>query len=149
MPLGVLLARGDLMDWKPGAHASTFGGNPIACRAALATIELLESELMENAREVGGYIKERLTAMADGHDAIGEVRGKGLMIGVELVEDRKTKKRAKKLRDEVVNRCFEKGLLILGCGPNTIRWAPALVIDRETADKALEIFEEVLTEVAG
>ncbi|CAN5857493.1 acetyl ornithine aminotransferase family protein [soil metagenome] len=149
MPLGVLLARGDLMDWKPGAHASTFGGNPIACRAALATIELLESELMENAREVGGYIKERLAAMADAHDAIGEVRGKGLMIGVELVEDRKTKKRAKKLRDEVVNRCFEKGLLILGCGPNTIRWAPALVIDRETADKAIEIFEEVLNEVAG
>jgi len=147
MPLGVLLARGDLMDWKPGAHASTFGGNPISCRASLATIELLESELMANAREVGGYIRERLEAMAENHDAIGDVRGKGLMIGVELVEDRNTKKRAKKLRDDVVNGCFEKGLLILGCGPNTIRWAPALIIDRETADKALEIFEDVLTEL--
>ncbi|HET6639591.1 MAG TPA: acetyl ornithine aminotransferase family protein [Gemmatimonadota bacterium] len=147
MPLGVLLAKSDIMDWTPGAHASTFGGNPIACRAALATIELLESELIANANEVGGYIKGRLEAMADDHDAIGDVRGRGLMIGVELVEDRKTKKRAKKLRDEIVNRCFEKGLLILGCGPNAIRWAPALVIDRETADKALEIFEEVLTEL--
>jgi 4-aminobutyrate aminotransferase len=149
MPLGVLLARGDLMDWKPGAHASTFGGNPIACEAALATIELLESELMANAREVGGYIVERLKAMADDHGAIGDVRGKGLMIGLELVENRATKKRAKKLRDEIVNRCFEKGLLILGCGPNTIRWAPPLVIDKDTADKALEIFEDVLTELAG
>ena len=149
MPLGVLLAKGDIMAWKPGAHASTFGGNPIACEAALATIELLETELMANAREVGGYIRERLEAMVDDHDAIGQVRGKGLMIGVELVEDRGTKKRAKKLRDDIVNRCFEKGLLILGCGPNTIRWAPPLVIDRETADKALEIFEDVLTELAG
>ena len=149
MPLGVLLARGDLMDWKPGAHASTFGGNPICCEAALATIELLESEFMANARAVGGYILSRLEAMADDHDAIGDVRGKGLMIGVELVEDRGTKKRAKKLRDDVINRCFEKGLLILGCGPNTVRWAPPLVIDEGTADKALEIFEDVLTELAG
>lgn len=92
---------------------------------------------------------ERLEAMADDHEAIGDVRGKGLMIGVELVEHRATKKRAKKLRDEIVNRCFEKGLLILGCGPNTIRWAPPLVIDKETADKALEIFEDVLTEKEG
>ena len=149
MPLGVLLARADLMDWKPGAHASTFGGNPICCEAALATIELLESELMANARAVGGYIRGRLEAMAGQHDAIGNVRGKGLMIGVELVEDRTTKARAKKLRDDVINRCFEKGLLILGCGPNTVRWAPPLVIDEATADTALEIFEDVLTELAG
>jgi 4-aminobutyrate aminotransferase len=87
--------------------------------------------------------------MAEEHDAIGDVRGKGLMIGVELVEDRGTKVRAKKLRDDVINRCFEKGLLILGCGPNTVRWAPPLVIDEGTADKALEIFEDVLTELAG
>jgi 4-aminobutyrate aminotransferase len=149
MPLGILIARGDLMDWKPGAHASTFGGNPIACEAALATIELLESELMENAREVGGYILERLEAMADDHETIGDVRGRGLMIGVELVEDRKTRQRAKKLRDQVLQTCFEKGLLILGCGPNTIRWAPPLVIDKGTADKALEIFEEALSETEG
>jgi len=149
MPLGVLLARGDLMDWEPGAHASTFGGNPIACRAALATIELLESGLMENAREVGGYIRGRLESLMDEHEAIGDVRGRGLMIGAELVEDRQTKKRAKKLRNDIIVRCFEKGLLILGCGPNTIRWAPPLVIDRETADRALEIFENVLTEMAG
>ncbi len=147
MPLGILLSRAEIMDWPPGAHASTFGGNPVACEAALATIRLLEEELMANARETGGYLKERLTRLMDDHEAIGDVRGRGLMIGVEMVEDRKTKARGKKLRDAIVQRCFERGLLILGCGPNTVRWAPPLVIDRPTVDRALEIFEEVLAEV--
>ncbi len=149
MPLGVLLARSDLMDWTPGSHASTFGGNPIACEAALATIRLLESELMENASDVGGYIVERLREMQSSHAVIGDVRGRGLMIGVELVEDRETKQRAKELRNRVVRRCFEKGLLILGCGVNTVRWAPPLILSREEADRALAIFEESLRELAG
>ncbi len=149
MPLGVLVSRAELMDWKPGAHASTFGGNPVSCAAALATIDLLEEELMENACQVGGYIEERLRDLQDEFAAIGDVRGRGLMLGVELVEDRKTRKRAKALRDRVVERCFEKGLLILGCGRNTVRWAPPLVIDRPTADRALEIFAGVLGELAG
>ncbi|HUP19274.1 MAG TPA: acetyl ornithine aminotransferase family protein [Gemmatimonadota bacterium] len=149
MPLGVLIAREDLMDWTPGAHASTFGGNPICCEAALATIRLLEEGLMENAAEVGGYLTERLGEMRDRHPSIGEVRGRGLMIGVELVKDRSTRERDKALRDAVVQRCFEKGLLILGCGYNTIRWAPPLVIDRETIDRSLAIFEDALTEKEG
>ncbi|HUP02258.1 MAG TPA: acetyl ornithine aminotransferase family protein [Gemmatimonadota bacterium] len=148
MPLGVLLSRAEIMDWPPGAHASTFGGNPVAAEAALATIRLLEEGLMANASEVGGYLKARLVELMDAHDSIGDVRGVGLMIGVELVEDRKTKARAKVLRDAVVVRCFEKGLLILGCGPNTVRWAPPLVIDRPTVDRALAIFAEALAEVA-
>lgn len=147
MPLGVLLSRADLMSWSPGAHASTFGGNPIACEAALATIRLIEEGLMDNAADVGGYLMERLGEMETRHESIGQVRGRGLMIGVELVKDRTTKERDKKLRDAVVERCFEKGLLILGCGPNTIRWAPPLMIDRPTVDRALEIFEEALTEL--
>jgi 4-aminobutyrate aminotransferase len=147
MPLGVLLARADLMTWEPGAHASTFGGNPVSCEASLATIRLLEEELIANAEEVGGYLIERLRELQQGHPVIGDVRGRGLMIGVELVEDRESKTRAPALRDRVVRRCFEKGLLILGCGPNTVRWAPPLVIDRETLDRALDIFDDTLGEL--
>ncbi|MDX1660567.1 MAG: acetyl ornithine aminotransferase family protein [Gemmatimonadota bacterium] len=149
MPLGVLAARTDLMDWTPGSHASTFGGNPIACEAALTTIRLLEDGLMENASSVGGYILERLREMQSRFDVIGDIRGRGLMIGVELVKDRETKARAKELRNGVVRRCFEKGLLILGCGANTVRWAPPLVLSREEADRALTIFEESLEELTG
>lgn len=149
MPLGVLIARSDLMDWKPGAHASTFGGNPIACEAALATIRLLEDELMDNAVEVGGHLVERLREMESRFDVIGDVRGRGLMIGVEIVESRSTKKRAKELRGKIVRRCFEKGLVILGCGANTVRWAPSLILTREEADRALEIFEGTVAELTG
>ncbi|MBW3661055.1 MAG: acetyl ornithine aminotransferase family protein [Gemmatimonadetes bacterium] len=149
MPLGVLIARAELMDWKPGAHASTFGGNPVACEAAIATIRLLEDELMANATEVGGYIFERLRELQSRFDVIGDVRGRGLMIGVEMVESGESKKRARELRNAIVGRCFEKGLLILGCGANTVRWAPPLVLTRREADRALEIFEETLEELAG
>lgn len=148
MPLGVLVSRADLMDWPPGAHASTFGGNPVACEAARATIRLLEAELIANAREVGGYLKERLREVAERHPAIGDVRGRGLMVGVELVKDATTKERAKVLRDRVIHACFEEGLLILGCGPSVVRWAPPLVIDRPTIDRALEIFDDVMGRVA-
>jgi 4-aminobutyrate aminotransferase len=149
MPLGVLLARADLMTWKPGAHASTFGGNPVSCEASLATIRLLEDGLIENAATVGGYLLERLGELAERHSSIGEVRGRGLMIGVELVEDRVTKARARTLRDRVIQQCFGKGLLILGCGANAVRWAPALIIDRATIDIALDIFEDVLNEMGA
>lgn len=149
MPLGVLLARSEIMDWTPGAHASTFGGNPVSCEASLTTIRLLEEGLMANATDVGGYLMGRLRELADEHPVIGDVRGRGLMIGVELVADRETKKRAPALRDAVVRRCFEKGLLILGCGTNTVRWCPPLVIDRPTADRALAIFAEALGEASG
>lgn len=149
MPLGVLLARADLMTWEPGAHASTFGGNPVSAEAALATIRLLEEELIENARVVGGYLMDRLHQLVPRHPSIGDVRGRGLMIGVELVEDRETRAPARELRDRVIRRCFERGLLILGCGVNTVRWAPALVIDRPTLDRALEIFEETLDELGA
>lgn len=149
MPLGVLLSRSEIMDWPPGAHASTFGGNPISCEAALATIQLLEDELIANAAEVGGYLKERLIELQSRFEVIGDVRGRGLMIGVELVTDRETKGRNPELRAAVMNRCFEKGLLILGCGANTIRWAPPLVIDRPTIDTALEIFSDALAELAS
>ena len=149
MPLGVLLARADLMTWPPGAHASTFGGNPVSCEAALATIRLLEGGLMENAADVGGYLVERLREIQKEHPAIGDVRGRGLMIGAELVSDRAARTRAKELRDRVIERCFEKGLLILGCGANTVRWAPPLVVDRATIDRALEIFSETLDELGA
>jgi 4-aminobutyrate aminotransferase len=149
MPLGVMLARADLMRWPPGAHASTFGGNPVSCEASLATIRLLKASLMENAIDVGGYLMERLRELQEVHPSIGDVRGRGLMIGVELVSDRATKERAKELRDRVIGRCFEKGLLILGCGVNTVRWAPPLVIDRPTVDRALEIFAETLDELGA
>jgi 4-aminobutyrate aminotransferase len=149
MPLGVLLARADLMTWEPGAHASTFGGNPICCEADLATIRLLEGGLIENAVTVGGYLVERIGEIAGLHDSIGDIRGRGLMIGVEMVEDRATKARAKALRDQAMKRCFERGLLILGCGANTVRWAPPLIIDRATVDLAVDIFDDVLNEMGA
>ena len=146
LPLGAMIARADLMTWPPGAHGNTFGGNPIACAASLATLRLIEGGLMENAARMGAHMLERLREMQSYHPTMGDVRGKGLMIGVELVRDKATRERAPDLRDEVIQRAFRKGLLILGCGPNTIRFMPALTIDQETADVGLAIFEEALTE---
>ncbi len=146
LPLGAMIARKSLMIWPPGAHASTFGGNPVAAAAALATIRLLEGGLVENAARVGKHMKARLLDMKDDHPTIGDVRGLGLMLGVELVKDKETKERAKDVRDWVIQRAFEKGLLLLGAGRNVIRFIPPLIIDEETADKGLDIFEEALTE---
>ncbi|MFQ6057838.1 MAG: acetyl ornithine aminotransferase family protein [Anaerolineae bacterium] len=146
LPLGAMIARADLMIWPPGAHGNTFGGNPVCCAAALATLRLIEGGLMENAARMGAYMLGRLQDMQSYHPAIGDVRGKGLMIGIELVRDKATKERAPEVRDEVIQRAFKKGLLILGCGLNTVRLMPALTIDRETADTGLAIFEEALTE---
>ncbi len=149
MPLGAMVAKSDIMVWEAGSHASTFGGNPISCSAALATIELLEDELMGNAETRGEYMMARLRKLQNSIECIGDVRGKGLMIGVELVKDRQTKERAATWRNEVVLKAFEKGLLLLGCGENTIRFSPALTVSKEEIDVCLSIFEEVLLEVTS
>lgn len=147
MPLGAMVARKDLMTWGPGAHGNTFGGNPLACAAALVTIDLLEDHLIDNAARVGAFMLDRLRAMMDNHPSMGNVRGKGLMIGVELVKDRETKEPASELRNAVVQRAFERGVLLLGCGASTIRFMPPLVIDEETAGIGLDILDEILAEL--
>jgi 4-aminobutyrate aminotransferase len=149
MPLGVSSARADLMTWPRGAHASTFGGNPVSCAAALATLKLLKAKLIDNAAAVGGHLMEQIEALAARHRLIGDVRGRGLMIGVELVRDRQTKERAPDERNAVVLACFNRGLLILGAGKNSIRLSPPLVLTREQADVAVRILDEALTEVEG
>ncbi len=146
MPLGAMVAKKSLMTWEAGSHASTFGGNPVCCAAALATIELIEGGLMENAARMGQRIMDRLEEMKGDHPSIGEVRGKGLMIGIELVKDKGSKEPAHELRNDVLQRAFRKGLLLLGCGPSTVRIMPALNIDAETVDEGLAIFEEALRE---
>ena len=149
LPLGVALARAALMTWPPGAHASTFGGNPVACAAALETIRLLNEQLIRNAAVVGERLKAGLTALVDKHPLIGDVRGRGLMVGVELVKDRTTKERAPEARNAVVNAAFRRGLLILGAGRNTVRFCPPLVLTAAEADTAVRLFDEALTEVAS
>lgn len=149
LPLGVVTARADVMAWPPGAHASTFGGNPVSCAAALATIRLLRDELVRNAGVVGAHLLAGATALAEKHTLIGDVRGRGLMIGIELVRDRTTKERATVERDRVVRECFQRGLLVLGAGQNAIRLSPPLVLTKEQADIALRILDEALTAVAS
>ena len=148
MPLGVCCARADVMDWPPGAHASTFGGNPVSCAAAVATIKLLRDSLVANAASVGAFLQDGMRALMDKHTLIGDVRGKGLMIGVELVKDRTTKERAIAERDAVVQACFYKGLLVLGAGRNAIRLSPPLTLTRAQAETAVRILDEVIGEVA-
>ncbi len=149
MPLGVCCARADVMDWPPGAHASTFGGNPVSCAAAVATIKLLRESLVANAADVGAFLQDGMRALMDKHALIGDVRGKGLMIGVELVKDRTTKERAIAERDAVVQACFYKGLLVLGAGRNAIRLSPPLTLTRAQATTAITILDEVIGEVAA
>ena len=148
MPMGVATSRADLMSWPPGTHASTFGGNPVSCAAALVTIRLLKEQLMKNAADVGAHLMAGLKNLMSKHKLIGDVRGRGLMIGVELVRDRQTKERASEERDAVVNNAFKRGLLILGAGKNSIRFSPPLVLTKAEADVALRIFDESLSEVA-
>jgi len=147
MPLGIMSSRAEIMSWPPGAHASTFGGNPVSCAAALATITLLEDRLVANSARVGEHILAALREMAGRHRLIGDVRGKGLMVGIELVRDRLTKERAVRERDAIVAAAFTRGMLLLGAGPNAIRMSPPLVLTMAQADIALKIFEEALTEV--
>ena len=148
MPLGAIVARADVMNWPPGSHASTYGGNPVCCVAALETIALLEDELIDRAETLGSFLRDKLLELQQRHEMIGDVRGKGLMIGVELVKDRGTKEPAAAERNEVVQACFRRGLLILGCGENTIRLSPPLVITEQQAESAIAILDEALTEVA-
>jgi 4-aminobutyrate aminotransferase len=150
LPLGVALARAGVMNaWPSGAHASTFGGNPVSCAAALATVTLLKDRLVANAAEVGAYLMAGLRSLGGKHALIGDVRGRGLMIGVELVRNRQTKERAGRERDAVVAAAFARGLLLLGAGANAIRFSPPLVLTREQADIAIRLFDEALTDVAA
>jgi len=144
LPLSATVARAELMNWEPGSHASTFGGNPVAVAASLATIELLEQELVDNAARVGARLMDRLRDLPQRFRIVGDVRGLGLMIGIELVRDQSTKERAPELRDRLVQMCFERGLLVLGAGPNTIRLCPPLVITSSQADFAVETIEACL-----
>jgi 4-aminobutyrate aminotransferase len=144
LPLSAVIARSEIMDWPPGAHASTFGGNPVAVAAALATIELIEGELIANAASIGGHILDRLRNWPKRFRNVGDVRGLGLMIGFELVLDRETKERAPELRDLIQSLAFERGLLVLGAGRNTIRLCPPLIITRDQADWAVDTLEECL-----
>ena len=146
LPLGVMFARAGVMDWKPGNHASTFGGNPVALAAAEATIRLLEGGLIANAAEVGAHILQRLQTWPGRFPQVGEVRGKGLFIGIELVQDQSTRQPHAALRDHVVKLAFHKGLLLLGCGPNSLRLMPPLICTRQQADTAVEILEQCLAE---
>ncbi len=148
LPLSAMIARADIMDWPPGAHASTFGGNPVAVAAALATIELLEQELIANAATIGGHILDRMRDWPKRFRNVGDVRGLGLMIGFELVLDQKTKERAHEMRERIQSLAFERGLLVLGAGRNAIRLCPPLVITRDQADFAVDTLEECLKTVA-
>jgi 4-aminobutyrate aminotransferase len=147
LPLGAIIAPARLMNWEPGAHASTFGGNPVSCAAALETIQLLEEGLIQNAAAMGDFLLRHLREMARRHDMIGEVRGLGLMIGIELVKERSTKEKADTWRNAVVQKAFEKGLLILGCGENTLRLMPPLIVNQDQAEVALSIVDEAITTV--
>lgn len=147
MPLGVCMSRAEIMDWVPGSHASTFGGNPVSIAAAIATIDVLEREGITNAAVVGGKMLERLHGWKKTHPLVGDVRGRGLMIGIELVKDKTTREPATALRNRVETLAFERGLMILGCGETSIRLCPPLVVNEHEATVALDILEDCLTQV--
>src|SRR5690348_14442087 len=147
MPLSAVIAKPGVMDWKPGAHASTFGGNPVAIAAALATIELIEREYMSNAARMGEFIFGETSDWTERHKIVGDVRGRGLMIGVEIVRDQKTKQPAPELRKKILEAAFHKGLLILGAGESTLRLAPPLLIDEEQAAFAVRTLDECIGKV--
>ena len=145
MPLGITLTRAEIMDWVPGSHASTFGGNPVSIAAAMATLDVIEREdLLRNSESVGSYMLARLSNWPEKHPLVGDVRGRGLMLAVELVADKQTKQPAPRERDRVIELAFERGVLLLGCGPSTIRIAPPLITTKEQADVALDVLEESL-----
>jgi 4-aminobutyrate aminotransferase len=148
MPIGLIVARKSVMSqWKHGAHGNTYGGNPVACAAAIETLRLVESGYADNAAVMGEYFMGKLRDMATRFDVIGDVRGQGLMIGMELVKDRQTKEPAKTVCDELVRKAFQKGLLLLSCGVSTVRFMPPLIVDKAIIDEAMEILEASLAEV--
>ena len=144
MPLGICMTRAEIMDWKPGSHASTYGGNPVAIAAAMATLKVLENGGMANAAKVGDAMMRRLKEWPEKHPIVGEVRGRGLMIGIEIVKDRQTREAAGEWRNQIETLAYERGLLVLGCGETTIRLAPPLILKQEEADVALDILEECI-----
>jgi len=148
MPLGVVITKAEIMDWAPGSHASTFGGNPVCIAAALATLDVIEREnLLRNATEVGNHMLKRMADWPSKHKLVGDVRGRGLMIGVEIVKDKKTKEYANAERDRIVEQAFGRGVLFLGCGPSTVRIAPPLVVTKDEADVAIDTLEEAIATV--
>ncbi len=146
LPLSVTVARADLMNWTPGAHASTFGGNPVACAAALETIRLLEEKYISNAARMGAYLLEKLADWPQKHRIVGEVRGKGLMIGIELVKNQETREPHPEARHKIIRRAFESGLLVLGCGESTVRLMPPLIVEKAHADFALDVLDRCISE---
>jgi 4-aminobutyrate aminotransferase len=146
MPLGVMMSRAEIMDWVPGSHASTFGGNPVCIAAALATLDVIEREkLAQNSTDVGNHMVRRMADWPKKHKMVGDVRGRGLMVGVELVKDKQTKEYAAEERDRVVELAFERGVLFLGCGPSTVRISPSLVVTKDEADVAVDVLEECIS----
>ena len=145
MPLGICMTRAEIMDWAPGSHASTFGGNPVSIAAALATMDIIEREAMANAARVGEFMLERLRGWKQSHPLVGDVRGRGLMIGIELVKDKATREPAAALRNRVETLAFERGLMVLGCGETSLRLSPPLIVNEHEATVALDILEEALT----
>jgi len=149
MPLSAMVASDKIMKWLPGSHASTFGGNPVCCAAAVATFDLLQDGLIDNAASVGAFLQTALRESVGDHPAVADVRGRGLMIAVELVKDKKSMARASDLRNQIVLDAFEAGLLLLGCGPNCVRFCPALVLSEDEAVVATQIFTDVLRAAAA
>ena len=148
MPLGAFVARSSIMNtWKPGSHGTTFGGNPVCVAAALATMDLIETQYKENARRMGEYLFAKMAGWTKKFKIVGDVRGRGLMIGVEIVRDQRTKEEAADLRSAIVDLAFHKGLLVLGAGANTVRLSPPLLIDEEQSDFALQTLETCIREV--
>ncbi len=148
MPLGIAMSKAGIMDWIPGSHASTFGGNPVCIAAALATLDVIEKEgLLRNSQEVGGHMMKRMADWPKKHKIVGDVRGRGLMIGVEIVKDQTTREHGTSERDRIVQSAFERGVLFLGCGPSTIRIAPPLIVTTDEADVALDTLEASIAAV--
>jgi 4-aminobutyrate aminotransferase len=149
LPLSALITRASIMDWLPGSHASTFGGNPVAIAAAMATIDIIEREALDNAHEVGEHILARTYDWPQQLPLVGDVRGRGLMIGIEFVVDKHTKAPAGEQRDHIVELAFEKGVLFLGCGINSLRLCPPLIVTKQQADVALDILEDCIRKVGS
>jgi len=148
LPLGATVAKAKIMDWEGGSHASTFGGNPLSCVAASAVIDVIKDDkLMDNATKLGNYIMKRLQEFMETCEILGDVRGKGLMIGAEIVENKKTKKPAKEKAGEIMNRCWKRGVAVITCGASTIRVAPPLIITKELVDASMDIIEDAIKEV--
>ncbi|MEE9296721.1 MAG: acetyl ornithine aminotransferase family protein [Phycisphaerae bacterium] len=147
MPIGALIARRDIMDWPPGAHGSTFGGNPLSCAAALATIELVEGGYMEAADRLGGVLRDRLSEICERQPSVGEVRGLGLMTGVTAYDARRQP--SNELRDAITRQAFSRGLILLGCGDTSLRFAPPLCITEDELNTGLDLFEQAVKAAAA